>query len=459
MPESNIFFEIPCLTEKSVLLDGIRLQKKWFKAADKRIMSQYLQKFISYNSKYFDFLGVEPFIVGTDLNTSIAFRSNDYIGTIPLRASDTGKQIGDFVVVPRYIGKGRYSDYIDLLNLLKSDIQPEYIHSIPLASKRNFSPPLYMEALKFLEALRELLSINWKKFDQAVLGLHTPTGNINWNKYANDSYKVEKRIYYPTTVNILTEKHTEYGQIKFVYEICKKELLSFNTPMHLKHRIKDVIGVIDHKLDHIKPLETNEIIIKQSDNPQIKHCKKIANNILNQNYVSNTAWRVNYSDVFEKFVQYVFAEAAKRTGAKTYNNFKFSRQKKLPFPWTLKHLEPDLIYKKGEATIIIDAKYKSHLYNKFSNSDVLKSDYRNDLHQILAYSSFSNTQEKHCILCYPFQNIEFNETSYINPLNNSNSKIIILGMPLDKSETKNIVLKLTNELHQIEKRASLQKTL
>ncbi len=101
----DVFCEIPCLTEHSSLLNGISLQKKWFNKADKRIIGQYLQKFIDYNSLLYKFLGVQPFIVGTDQNTSLAFRSSGFIGTIPLRASDTGKQIGDFVVIPRFTGR------------------------------------------------------------------------------------------------------------------------------------------------------------------------------------------------------------------------------------------------------------------------------------------------------------------------------------------------------------------
>lgn len=45
----DVFCEVPCLTEQSRQLSGIALQKKWFKSADKRIIGQYLQKFIDYN--------------------------------------------------------------------------------------------------------------------------------------------------------------------------------------------------------------------------------------------------------------------------------------------------------------------------------------------------------------------------------------------------------------------------
>ena len=176
----DVFCEIPCLTEQSKKLAGIALQKKWFKSADKRIIGQYLQKFIDYNSDQFKFLGVQPYIIGTDQSTALTFRSSEFIGSIPLRASDTGKQIGDFVVMPRFTGSNRFEDYIEILNLIGTEISPEVIDSLPLASGRNFRPPLYLEAVKFISSLEKLTTRPWRKFDNIEKFSSQPSGQINW---------------------------------------------------------------------------------------------------------------------------------------------------------------------------------------------------------------------------------------------------------------------------------------
>ena len=62
----DVFCEIPCLTEQSRQLNGLALLKKSFPLADKRYIAQYLQKFIDYNFDYFKFLGVQPYIIGSD---------------------------------------------------------------------------------------------------------------------------------------------------------------------------------------------------------------------------------------------------------------------------------------------------------------------------------------------------------------------------------------------------------
>jgi hypothetical protein len=454
--KSDVFFEMPCLTEQSKKLSGISLQKKWFKSADKRIIGQYLQKFIDYNAKELKFLGVQPFIIGTDQNTSLSFRSSSFIGTIPLRASDTGKQIGDFVVMPRYSRQDRFEDYIEILNLLGTEISPEIIDSISLASGRNFRPPLYLEAVKFITSLEALLSKSWRKFDNVEKITNQPSGQINWNKYINSIFKVEDRLKFRVQKNVLSEFHSEYAEICYVFKICQSELLSSNTPSRIKNQIRTKINFIEEKLYCHTPKATNKIIIKSYDSPTVRICKEQANKILGFNFLYSTAWRVDFSEVFEKFVQYIFKKVIQETGGSFFSNQKLFSRTKNKFSWELKHIEPDGIYQKDNYLIFIDAKYKSNLYRKFDKSELLKDDHRLDLHQILAYSSFSKTENKICILCYPSDHPELNAIKYKNELNAVLNTVLIVGIPLNKDSINETKRLLMNEFNNIEKILALQ---
>ncbi|TDU43753.1 hypothetical protein BXY82_1171 [Gelidibacter sediminis] len=450
----DVFCEIPCLTERSRQLDGIVLQKKWFKSADKRVIGQYLQKFIDYNSEQFKFLGVRPYIIGSDQSTALTFHSSGFIGSIPLRASDTGKQIGDFVVMPRFTGRDRFEDYIEILNLLGTEISPEVIDSLPLASGKNFRPPLYLEAVKFIASLEKLTMRHWRKFDNVEKTSNQPTGQINWTKYINSEYKVENRLKFPARTNVLSEFHSEYSEIRNVFDICKNELLSANTPQRIKNTLRNKLNFLEERLYNHKPKATNEMVIRFSDSPTVKACKEQANKILNFNLVDSTAWRVDFSDVFEKFIQHIFKETAKETGGQLYSNFKFRSKTSKHYSWELKHIEPDAIFQKENLMVFIDAKYKSNLYNKFDQSEVLKEYHRHDLHQIMAYSSFSKSDFKYGFLCYPSDQIEIKSIEYKNGINKVTNTILILGVPLKKdaiTETKRL---LTNELNEIERRIS-----
>ncbi|MDG1729344.1 MAG: hypothetical protein P8K68_00980 [Algibacter sp.] len=448
----DVFYEIPCLTEKSRQLSGIALQKKWFKSADKRVIGQYLQKFIDYNSEQFKFLGVQPYIIGSDKSTALSFRSSGFIGSIPLRASDTGKQIGDFVVVPRFTGRDRFEDYIEILNLLGAEISPEVIDSLPLASGNNFRPPLYLEAVKFISSLEILTMRPWRKFDNIEKISNQPIGQINWTKYINSEYKVENSLKFPARINVLSEFHNEYAEIRYVFDICKGELLSANTPQRIKNTLRNKLNFLEERLYHHKPKATNKTIIRFSDSPTVKNCKEQANKILNFNLVDSTSWRVDFSDVFEKFIQHIFKEVAKETGGRLYSNFKFHSSTTKHYSWELKHIEPDAIFQKKNVLVFIDAKYKSNLYNKFVQSDKLKEDHRHDLHQIMAYSSFSKTDFKYGFLCYPSDQIEIKSIHFKNGLNEARNTILILGVPLRKDSIKEIKRLLINELNEIERK-------
>ena len=449
---TDVFAEVACLTEISSVKKWREIQKKWHgpKGKDKFSAPEQSQKFLSINKDAFEFLGVTPRIINTDQNTAIAFRTSAFIGTIPLRASDTGKQIGDFVVMPRFTGRDRFEDYIEILNLLGSEISPEVIDSLPLASGKNFRPPLYLEAVKFIAALEVLISKPWKKFDNVEKISSQPTGQINWNKYISNEYKIENQLKFPTRKNILSEFHSEYSEVRYVFDICNKELLSSNTPQRIKNSIRPRLNFIEEKLYHHKPKATERIFIKSSDSPTIKTCKEQANKILNFSLVDSTAWRVDFSDVFEKFVQHIFKEVAKETGGKLYANFKFQSKTSTHYSWELKHIEPDAIYQKDNLLVFIDAKYKSNLYNKFGNSDTLKDDHRLDLHQIMAYSSFSKTDLKYGFLCYPSDQLELKTIKFRNGINEVTNTVSIIGIPLKKESIVEAKRLLAKELNVIE---------
>lgn len=445
----DVFCEIPCLTEQSMRFSGLALQKKWFKSADKRYIALYLQKFIEYNLKLFSFLGVTPHIIGSDQNAVLIFQTSGFIGSIPLRASDTGKQIGDFIVTPRFIGINRFEDYIEILNLLEADINPEVIDSLPLLSGANFRPPLYLEAVKFISSLEKLVLNHWHKFDNVKKLSNELVGQINWDKYIRNEYKAESRLKFPTSKNVLSEFHDEYSKMRYVFNICQHELLSANTPPRIKGLVRNKLIFLEEKLYYHKPKETSRMIVHFGDSPIVIQTKEQANKILTFNLIDGTAWRVDYSNVFEKFIQFLFKELSKEIGGHLYSNLKFHSRTSKYYSWELRHLEPDVIYQKGKALLFIDAKYKSNLYNRYGISEMLKEEHRRDLHQILAYNSFSATESKFGCLCYPSNKVEMKRISYKNAINEVVNTVFILGVPLKKdsiNEIKQLLVELISEI-------------
>jgi hypothetical protein len=80
-----------------------------------------------------------------------------------------------------------------------------------------------------------LLKKPWRKFDNIEKISTQPSGQVNWRKYINNEYKLENRLKISNWKNILSEFHSEYSEVRYVFDICKDELLSSNTPQRIKN--------------------------------------------------------------------------------------------------------------------------------------------------------------------------------------------------------------------------------
>jgi len=179
----NIFAEIPCLTEQSSSFNALELNKVWFGNSNKRYLMQTLQKFITYNKSYFDFLNITPILEGDEQDIELRFKTTNYIGSIPLKAPNSGKQISDLLVVPRFSSNTNYTDLLDILDKIKCYIQPEFMEGLFLKSKISTAPPLSYEIIKFFNLLMKVVSFNWTKFIRKEVNSRDASGLINWNRY------------------------------------------------------------------------------------------------------------------------------------------------------------------------------------------------------------------------------------------------------------------------------------
>lgn len=454
--QENIFLEVPCLTEKSQSISGLFLAKKWFKKADKRYLSEYLQKFIDYNKDSFDFLQVTPKIEGSGKGVSVNFKSDHFIGAIPLRSPDTGKQMGDFVVKPRYTSAtDQFSEYVEIVNLLEKEILPEFKHSIPLLSQNNMRPPLYLEATKFVNLLETAIKTKWNKFQTIKKIYRYPKSQVDWKEYVEKEFDPMKRLLFPCQDNILSEFHSEFFELKYTYGIAKREIISFNTPLSIKYQYRDTVTYLDNALYEFPEKLTNELHIHLSDPVIIKKLKIQGNKILKGNFEEATSWRIDFSLLFEKYVQFIFNQISLEIGATQLNNYKIRRSSHFNPLWSLNYLEPDIILMKNNLDIVIDAKYKSHLFNLKSISEELKDEHRKDLHQLLAYTAFTKNKNKVGILCYPYNEQYISELDYIFPFSNTKSKIVLLGIPLHKSKLNDLKKLILTYLSEIERECSI----
>lgn len=136
------------------------------------------------------------------------------------------------------------------------------------------------------------------------------------------------------------------------------------------------------------------------------------------------------------------SDVSKKKGAREVNNPHYDIRMRNHPSWALNYLEPDMIIQKGDKQIVVDAKYKSHLFNWNKDSENLKETFRHDLHQILAYCSLNGMTQKQAILVYPFSDFICHEVNIYSSVTTSEAKVLIIGIRLDKNKLKDVKAKL-----------------
>ena len=92
---------------------------------------------------------------------------------------------------------------------------------------------------------------------------------------------------------------------------------------------------------------------------------------------------------------------------------------------------------------MIDAKYKSHLFNLDTDSEELKNTFRHDLHQLLAYCSLNGMIKKQALLVYPFSSFACYKMTVNSQLTTTEVQVFIVGVPLEKNGIEELKRKLS----------------
>ncbi|MHC1787215.1 MAG: hypothetical protein AB9880_09170 [Christensenellales bacterium] len=411
--------------------------------------TESMRRFIAYNAECLDFLGVQALIEGVDPRPSLHLRTGQYIGAIPLRRPDSGNQGGDLLVYPRFGKRGEaFPKLTKLLSLLEEVIHPEYLPSLPLASGAMVRPPLYYDALKYVDLFEEATRQSWRKF-RVECGLFPyPKANTQWDAYARRSANPENALSYPVKGSVLSGDHPEWQMLKHVLLLAIRELSKSTTPQEIRLPSLRKADSLLQVTREIQPRATSDIPLHFTDPKDIKSLKAQASLLLRQEGSAMSAWRMDIAELFERYVQFVLAKTVAELPARLYKNPHFVSHSAIP-AWGLRQLEPDALLMIGDTMVAVDAKYKAHYYGQGVTSDTLRETHRADLHQILAYCSFADSFDKLGMLIYPADAYSQRRLVYRNPYLGNSNTIWLIGLPFDADtylSSKEALRKLLSEL-------------
>lgn len=435
----------PSILRLKVLSDEIisfeELKRDWKGIDTRKDAERHVIDFVKINQSALDFLGITVELSRDSKGYCAAlFKTTKYAGCIPLLSPGTGMSYGELVI------EGLYSENLsELISLIKEDLKIQYDERFHINSIDTIKAPLYLECQKYIDKYIEAKRNHWRKFKNEELVQSFPTSSTRWDKYAVRNIDPWSAFKYHNKTNILTCEHEEWKALTYILNLSINEILKPTTPLRSKSPYLHKISVLSKQYDvnSLKPVST--ITIRMSDPRVIKETKEIGLRILRNNISAHLAWKIDYAEFYEKYVQYVLRQVAGSKGATLESNKKYPiRGEKTP--WTLSYLEPDAVMYKGDIQYIIDAKYKSHMYNVNRIGNELKEAFREDLHQVLAYSSFAGNIQKHVMLIYPSNVFISREIVLYSGINGYSAKAYLVGISLRKSELEDTVKNLSRLL-------------
>ena len=406
--------------------------------ADKRYPESAVQTFLLRNADVLRFLDIQANGEYQENGQyCLSLSTSKYVGCVPL-LSPKGLPTGNLIVTGRF-----GEDVSELLSVIGDFIRPEFHEKYELKDGSYINRPLYFECQGFIDLYIEAKKLKWRKFNNQEKIQTLPKSSTNWVKYALRSYNPDNTLRYPNRNNELIKDHREWLELNYVLDLCIEEIMSTRTPIRSRMpymgKISSLIGTYDkNSLPYV-----DELKIHMADPNVIKELKEVGNRILQAKSSVQRAWRLDFSEFFERYVQYIMQEVARTKGARSLNNTKYSVYGNKP-GWVLRYIEPDVLLEKNEIQYIVDAKYKAHMYQINGSSEELKDTFRHDFHQVLAYSSFGGARHKNVILAYPSSTYVCRELNVVSGINGYTCNAYLVGIPLKKIDIEDTIRNVSN---------------
>jgi len=342
--------------------------------------------------------------------------SGTYVGAIPLVSPSTGKAEIGLIIQPRFGWSGVGS----VLGVAGWKIVPQLLN-LPLLPKSEKKIPSWVLSLTLLPRIEQLLKQLQRKFSFTSEDTSSPKGQVNWTDYA-----VKRMVKFQ-----MLQVPCRYPTLKYNEEL--KSAIHYTLKKHLNSLQNQVAGgaVVLRLIQYCQEL-IQQVAEYPASRPSHLLFDRWQKTSLQTNFfkeglqaiqwtteerglaglgeLEGIPWQMPMEQFFEGWIETLAHKVAFLIGGilKTGR----LRQTIAPLSWepsftgSQKYLVPDIVIEKEDQIIILDAKYKYHWEEiRKSNwgaiEENLKEQHRNDLLQVLAYSTLFEAKPITTCLVYP----------------------------------------------------------
>lgn len=374
------------------------------------------QQFLRQNRGILKDFGIESRVNYDGFSVDIHVKASGQVGAIPLLSPTSGRPDYGLVIKPRFGWKG----IGPMLGAMGWKILPTPLR-LPLLPRSDRKIPPWVISTTILLRIERLLKQLDRRFEFTQSDLSAPRGQINWPRYAEVKMSRGNFLRVPCRFPDLREDRELKGAIHYT---LRKQLSSLQSQRTAGVVVLQLLRLCQSLLEKVRDIPA----ILPSQNSLNSWLRGSINTEAFREGIQAVEWTVDDRGLaglgdlqglpwvlpmdvfFEAWVETVVGQLAKRSGG----ILRTGRQKQTttPLGWnppylgSQRYLLPDIVLERENETIIFDAKYKNHWeeINRdgwFGIDKELQERHRNDLLQVLAYSTVAESKRVVCCLAYP----------------------------------------------------------
>jgi hypothetical protein len=360
--------------------------------------------------------GVEATVGRRAGEPGLLVHTSTRIGAIPLLSPVSGRPDFGLMVEPRF----PWSSVGEMLAGMGFRIVPDLLPLPDLPQSERRVPPWVLSSI-VLARLQRLLDSMQRRFVISETDLNHPKGAVQWHKYVTERFAHGRALDVPCSYPDLRDDENLRSAIHWVVRRHRDALLSQAAAGIV---VRQLIALCDQLIARLigsiprapgpglRDAWRRRPIMPRifRDGLQAIEWTVDERGLAGMSDLSGIAWRMDMEFFFEAWVEAIADRVAKRVGA----SLEVGRrgQTKVPLDWTppslssQRSLVPDIVIRRDDAVVVIDAKYKRHAdeIERLGWHDVdavVKEQHRNDVLQALAYSTLFDAPRVVACLAYP----------------------------------------------------------
>ena len=384
--------------------------------------ARLFKQFENMNRSTFHFFGIKlrHDFNGEDFKLNI--NSSINIGSAPLLSPITNKHDFSLIVKPRY----EWNGIGPLLSQTGWAVLPKILNLPQLKISEKRIPSWVLSSI-ILYRLGKMVNDLNRRFEYTENDLISPKGKVNWNTYANDRIPKTKFLSIPCRFPDLRNDRKIKSAIHYALLKQLKSLTTQRDSGYFVLQLIDLCNILIQKVSDTPPEKPSSEMFLFLYKYQLKNItyKEGINAIdwtVNEKGLSGLGdfngipWMMSMDSLFEAFIESICIKLKNEIGGTLRSGRK--RDTIIPINWqpnylgSQKFLLPDIIIEKEDSVFIFDAKYKDHWEDMnvekwYNIEEEIRNRHRNDLLQILAYSTLFKRTNINCCLVYPCRSETF----------------------------------------------------